>query len=190
MKAFVFVVVFVFTSSLWANWAEDFEQIKNYPRDYEDTGSICEEIARLKFEKIYNSSNYKVEVGIAYGDSQRTIGELDIVVFDRSASQVVHVAEVKCWKDLNGGLDKAKDQRQRFLLNLNGKKQIYMQSTSTHEEFDIRQFQGLTTFTSVGQKGAKLKGYDDELEYDLKELHSMRMDMLRCQDSGQCPKAH
>lgn len=188
MKAFLFLTTVFVSSTLLASWEEDFELLKNRPRSYQDSGAICEEIARLKFERQFNNSNFQVEVGIAYNDTQRTIGELDIVVFDRSKNAVVHVAEVKCWKDMSGGLHKAQEQRARFLKNLHSQKEIHFQSTSTDQEYAAEQFQDVSVFTTIGQKGTLQAGYDDELEYDLRELHKMTVDMLRCQDRGECAK--
>lgn len=188
MKSFLFLMTVFVSSTLFASWAEDFELLKSRPRSYEDAGAICEEIARLKFERQFNNSNFQIEVGIAYSDTQRTIGELDIVVFDRSKNTVIQVAEVKCWKDMSGGLHKAQEQRARFLKNLHSQKEIHFQSTSTDQEYEIEQFLDVSVFTTIGQKGTVQAGYDDELEYDLRELHKMTVDMLRCQDRGECVK--
>lgn len=188
MKLFFLLFSFALSTTANASWEEDFAQLKDRPRSYEDTGAICEELARLKFEKIFNNSQYEVVVGIAYGDSRRTIGELDVVVFDRVQRNVLRVAEVKCWKDLDGGLKKAREQRMRFLTNIKSSKPIYFQSTSTDELYDTGQFKNVAAFTSLGQKGSKLAGYDDELDYELRELHRPRGEMIRCQDRGECVK--
>lgn len=186
MKVVLTLSVLFLSSVCFATWEEDFQALKNRPRSYEDAGAICEELARIKFEKKFNNSNYEVVVGIEYADTQRTIGELDIVVFDRNESMVKYVAEVKCWKNMGGGLQKAREQRMRFLTNLNSKKPIYFQSTSTQEVYDINQFKNIAAFTTLGQKGAVLNGYDDELEYELRDLHKYSMELIRCQDRGEC----
>lgn len=169
-----------------ANWAEDFEALKGIPRSYQDSGAICEEIARLDVQKKYPAPQYKVEVGIAYGDNQRTIGELDVVVFDRN--QVILVGEVKCWKDLRGGLKKALDQRARFLKNLHSNKPLIFTSTSTHQRFSQNAFKDVQEFITIGQMGAVESGYDAELGYTLSELHGHTEDMIGCQNSGQCAR--
>lgn len=186
MRTFITFFTCFYASLALADWTSDFNALKNHPRSYEDTGAICEELARLKFERKFNNSNFEVLVGIAYGDVQNTIGELDIVVFDHSQEKVILVSEVKCWKNLQGGLAKAKDQRQRFLFNLNSNKNLYFESTSSQKQYKTEQFKFVTTFSTIGQKGAVNNGYDDELEYDLRELHTLRMEMLRCQDRKEC----
>lgn len=182
----IFTLIFSTQLYVFAGWNEDFEVLKTRPRSYEDSGAICEELAKIQFEKKYDTSKYNVEVGIAYGDTDRTIGELDIVVFEKSPLKVVHVAEVKCWKDARAGLEKAKDQRKRFLTNVNRDKVLYFESTSTQKDYSQQLFEGPMTFSTIGQKGTVQHGYDDELEYDLRALHEYRMDMLECQDRGEC----
>lgn len=186
MKLFISSAVLFLSSICAASWDDDFQILKNRARSYEDAGAICEELARIKFEKKYNNSQYEMVVGIAYGDSRKITGELDIVVFDRVESNVKHVAEVKCWKSMSGGLEKAKEQRLRFLTNLRSKRQIYLQSTSTEQSYDINQFKNISAFTTLGQRGAVQNGYDDELEYELRDLHRYSMELIRCQDRGEC----
>jgi len=183
------LVTLFFVTPVFGSWDEDFQLLKDRPRSYEVAGAICEELARIKFEKQYNNSNYEIEVGIAYGDRQRTIGELDIIVFSRETQSVIHIAEVKCWKDMSAGLEKARDQRLRFLNNVKStQKQISFQSTSRDQTFAVDQFRNVTSFSTIGQKGSVEAGYDAELDYDLRELHHLSMDMIRCQDRSECAK--
>lgn len=188
MKIILISILVSLSVSAFAGWDEDFQALKNIPRSYEDIGAICEEIAKLKFEREFSSTNFKTVVGISYSDNQRTLGELDIVVFDLNKKTVVHIAEVKCWKNMASGLAKAKDQRARFLLNVNSSKSISFQLDETLEKYSTEQFQGPIQFTTIGQKGSQQFGYDAELEYDLRDLHRMGMEMLRCQDRGECAK--
>lgn len=171
-----------------ATWADDFEELKNIPRSYEDSGSICEEIARLDVKKDFPAPQYEVINGIAYGDSTRVIGELDVVVLDRNLNKVVKIAEVKCWKDLRGGLRKAREQRSRFLANIASNKKLFFQSTSDKSTFQRSQFEYVQDFISIGQQGAVSSGYEQELNYSLRDLHKYRIEMLRCQDQGRCAK--
>jgi hypothetical protein len=189
MKYNLFAVLLVLATSALGSWEQDFNDLKHRPGYYEDTGALCEELAKLKFERALPNSNFEVVAGIEYGDSQLTIGELDILIYDRSKNSFTQVSEVKCWKDMNAGLEKAKDQINRFLRNLNsGKKQIFFQSTTNQQRYDATQFSDIKLFSTLGQKGSKTAGYDDELEYDLRELKKLGMEMLRCQDRGECEK--
>ncbi|MEK2690192.1 hypothetical protein [Bdellovibrio sp. GT3] len=189
MKVTVFLSALFFSLNLFAaNWAEDFEALKSVPRSYEDSGAICEEIARLDVRKQFPAPQYVVEVGIAYGDSSRTIGELDIVVFDLQLQKVVRVGEVKCWKSFSGGLQKALDQRNRFIKVIRSAATVYFKSTSTGQLYDQAWFEGINDFITIGQLGSVREGYDQELGYTLRELHEYSSDMRDCQKQGECAK--
>lgn len=184
----LFVALLVFSGSAFATWSQDFAELKDIPRSYEDSGSICEEVARLEMQRSFPAPQYKVEVGIAYGDGTRTIGELDVVIFDNNLNKVYKIAEVKCWKDLRAGLQKAMDQRARFLKYNRSGKPLYFRSTSTKVAYDKAQFDHVDEFFSIAQKGGTKYGFDVELEYDLKQMHTYRTEMLRCQSKGECAK--
>lgn len=184
----VFVLLSFVSSVALAGLAEDFEALKSVPRDYTDAGSICEEVARLRVADEYPAPQYKVETGIAYGNEERTIGELDVIVFDLNTQKAVKLGEVKCWKDARAGLVKAKDQRARFLKNIRSNKPLQFISTSTHQTYDADQFRHVNDFISIAQKGTTNVGYDMEMEYTLNEFHQFRMKMIQCQRQGECAK--
>lgn len=186
MKAFTFLAVFLLSVSVFAGWKEDFQILKNIPRDYQDAGSICEEVARVDMMRLYPAPQYTVEVGIAYSDDERTIGELDIIIFDNNLNKVIKTGEVKCWKDVRGGLKKAREQRLRFISYLESGRALYFRSTSTGKYFDPGQFAGLKDFFSVAQKGSQAQGFTRELQYTLSELKQYRKEMIHCQNRGEC----
>ena len=171
-----------------AGLAEDFEALKPIPRDYTDAGSICEEVARLRVADQYPAPQYKVETGIAYANATRTIGELDVIVFDLNTNKVIKLGEVKCWKDAAGGLRKAKDQRARFLQNVRSSIPLRFMSTSNHQAYSHDQFRYVNDFISIAQKGTTAVGYDMELEYTLNEFQTLRLKMIQCQKQGECAK--
>ena len=175
-------------STASAVWAQDFSELKDIPRSYEDSGAICEEVARLEMQRTYPAPQYKVEVGIAYGDGSRIIGELDVVIFDNNLNKVLKIAEVKCWKDVRGGLQKAQEQRARFLKYNRSGKPLFFRWTSSNQTFDKEQFAFEKEFFSITQKGSASQGFEVELEYTLKEMHQHRYEMIRCQNQGQCAK--
>ncbi|WII71184.1 hypothetical protein QJS83_12005 [Bdellovibrio sp. 22V] len=185
MLGFFFAVI-LSSTTVFADWAQDFAELKNIPRSYEDSGSICEEIARLDLQKEFPAPQYEVIVGIAYGDATRVIGELDVVIFDKNIQKVIKIAEVKCWKDMRGGLQKALEQRARFLKSIRSSKQLVFKSTSTKEVFDAEKFEYVEEFFTMGQKGTVAVGYEREMEYTHKEMQTHRYEMIRCQNQGQC----
>ncbi|WP_413612218.1 hypothetical protein [Bdellovibrio sp. HCB-110] len=189
MKFFVLLFALLASSTtVFAAWEEDFELLKNIPRSYEDSGSICEEVARLEIQREYAAPQYDVIVGIAYGDATHIIGELDIVIFDNNIQKVVKIGEVKCWKDVPAGLEKAHEQRARFLKTVRANKATRFFNTSTKEIYAPEKFQFAKEFFSMAQKGSVVQGFDKELEYTLKEMRDRRYEMIRCQNQGKCAR--
>ncbi len=189
----MFSLTLLFVLSLgsisFAGMEEDFEALRSTPRSYEDAGAICEEVARLRVADEYPAPQYEVVTGIAYADSQRTIGELDVIVFDKNIDRAIKVAEVKCWKDPRGGLKKAQQQRQRFLSNVRSGKALQFVSTGVDgKRYSKDQFSQIQVFTTIAQKGTTENGFDQELEYTLKEFHAFRSKMIACQQAGECAK--
>jgi Holliday junction resolvase-like predicted endonuclease len=151
------------------------------------TGTICEEVARLDVADEYKEPEYSVVTGIAYGNSRKVIGELDVIVFENRTGDVVKIAEVKCWKDLEGGLQKAMDQRQRFLKNVQ-KGGLYFQSTHDKRQYSQKHFRKVKDFETIGQQGAKDYGYTRELEHSLEDLMALRKRIMDCQATAECKR--
>jgi hypothetical protein len=172
-----------------ATFQEEYDALKDSGKNFEVTGTICEEVARRKIEKIHAKPQFEVITGIAYGDNKRTIGELDVVVFDARSKEAVKIMEVKCWRKLDGGLSKAREQRSRFLKTISKTKALYFESTTDHSRFDYDQFDTVRDFTTIGQKGAKRAGYEDELDLELNELMDLRERIMDCQRAGACRSA-
>lgn len=189
MKKFLFVLVSLLTSNSFAGLTEDYHALKNAGKDLSAVGSICEDVTQLRYIEQYPEPNYRVLTGIAYSDKDRTIGELDLIVFDNSTHNAILIGEVKCWKNPKSGLKKAKDQRQRFLTHVKSSKALTFKWLSDpKEKFTKTQFNKTNDFISIAQMGAKAKGFDVELEYTLDELMQLRTDIIHCQDSGECLK--
>lgn len=195
MKQFAVQKIFVLILSLitlnaYAGLSEDYHQLKNTGRDFSIIGTICEQVAQLRFAERYQEPEYRVITGIAYSDQERTLGELDLIVFNNSNNQAEVIAEVKCWKDAKGGLKKAREQRQRFLTNVRSSKALtfrYLDNPS--ERFTKTQFNKTEQFISISQKGTMKAGFDYEMDYTLDELMQLRADIMACQNSGECKKA-
>lgn len=185
-----FVSLFVVLSSVvaLAGLGDDFAKLKNSApdADYEVVGTVCEQVAKLRFEEEFPAGRYTVTTGVEYGDGNRTIGELDVVVLENLTSRVVRVTEVKCWKDFKGALRKAHEQRNRFIKTLRSGKQIRFKSLSSNLVFKKENFANVKEYMAVAQRGSKNAGFDRELSYELKELMQLRMMMIQCQHQGIC----
>lgn len=159
-----------------------FNELRDSGLNYEVVGTVCEQVARLELLKVYPETDYQIINGIEYGDSQRTIGELDVVVFKKATKKAVLVGEVKCWKDLNSALHKAKDQRLRFQQSLSKNIELHDYESS----FDKSQFNEVQKYVAIAPHGAKAAGFEMDLENSLKELMQLRKMLLACQAQGQC----
>lgn len=184
------IVLVLFASHAFAGLGEDFNKLKHSGSDYEVVGTVCEEVAKLRFQEEFPSSKFEVITGVEYNDGSRTIGELDVVVFEKFSMKVVRVSEVKCWRDLGGALSKAHSQRKRFVNHLNSNKPIYFRSLHSQHQFKEAHFLSVRDFTAVAQMGSKSAGFDYELPYDLKDLMKLRQMMMECQDKGICTRPH
>lgn len=191
MKCFALALVglFVSLSTFAADLQPVFEALKNEAVDYEPSGQVCEQVARLQFAQKYKPEQYQITGGIEYNVLNRTIGELDLVILDRKSQAVVLVGEVKCWKSLDGALDKAHDQRSRFINTLQKHGENIVFEAKDGGEYHAQQFQSPSPkFISIAQAGSTKHGFDAELGYSLHELMQLRTMLLKCQDQGQCPR--
>lgn len=192
MKLFTIICLVVFSVTSFAGLSEDFEALKNTGRDFEPTGAICEEVARLRFAEKYQEPEYTVVTGIQYldGKSGQTIGELDLVVFDNATHIATIIGEVKCYTSPKSGMKKAKDQRLRFQKHVHSSKALtFKWLWDSSKKLTKTQFNKTNVFLFIGQDGTQKHGYNVELPYSLDELMKMREDIMTCQASNQCKPA-
>lgn len=188
MKLMTLFATYFFIFLAHAGIQQDFAELKNQGRNLQDTGAICEEVARLEMQRQYGHQ-FEVLTGIEYSGQSGSIGELDVVVFNRRNYQVVLIGEVKCWKDMEEGLRKAHDQRQKFFKIMNSMRTIYFHAKDDSSvRFSKQQFSQNPRFVSIAQKGGVSVGYDFEFNYSLAELMELRNLILRCQSSGACKR--
>lgn len=178
------VIFFSFTASA-APLNELFEELRDSGMNYEVVGTICEQVARIELRQTYPETNYEIVTGIEYSDSNRTLGELDVVVFENSTKQAVLVAEVKCWKDLSAARQKALNQRERFIKSLSKKIELWSQENV----YSKAQFKNVQQFVSIAPKGATEAGFEIDLDNTLAELMELRKLMINCQHQGECAVA-
>lgn len=189
MQIMAIIAVTLVSLSSLAGYQEDFDALKNTGRDFEPTGAICEEVARLRFAEKYPQPEYTVVVGIQYRDGKtgNTLGELDLVVFDNATQVAKIIAEVKCYTTPKSGMKKAKDQRQRFLKYVHSSKALsFVWLWDPSVKMTKTQFNKTNNFLFIGQNGTQKHGYNVELPYNLKELMQMRDEIMACQSANQC----
>lgn len=164
-----------------------FEALKDRAVDYGPIGQICEQVARLQLAEQYEPAQYEINIGVEYNVQNRTIGELDIVITDKSSHDVVLVGEVKCWNNISSALKKAQNQRARFQRTLKSQGDEIVFDSKEGGNYTSEEFAG-TKFISIAQSGSTQYGFDVDLTYTLDELMKLRAKLLRCQDERQCPK--
>ncbi|KYG60385.1 hypothetical protein AZI85_13005 [Bdellovibrio bacteriovorus] len=187
MRSFLIIASVLFSISSFAADIEPyFESLKQTGVNYEPDGAICEQVAKLRYRGEYPDAQFLITTGVEYSTGDRTLGELDIVVIDRGTQKVILVSEVKCWKNFQQALDKAKSQRLRFQWNLEKHPQQMRFDSYEGLPFSVSQFDGSTQYRSLSQAGGVNKGFDAELELTLSELKQLRMKLLKCQAWGEC----
>lgn len=177
---------FFFITSAVASLHEDYELLKDSGTNFEVTGVICEQVARLDLMEHYPTQQFEVQTGIAYGNKKRRYGELDVIVFDRTTQKAVLVGEVKCWRNLQGAYKKAMSQRHRFLNHIHSGEALEFVNTTTGEKYSQKQFEDISEFISVAQKGAEQAGFTMALEHSLEELMFLRRKIIGCQKAHLC----
>ncbi|ASD64063.1 hypothetical protein [Bdellovibrio bacteriovorus] len=185
LSALFFVVLFSSVSFAGGDIEPYFEALKNSGANFEPDGTVCEEIARLEVTKEFGDA-YEVTTGVEYSLGKDTIGELDVVVFERATHKVVLVAEVKCWKNLQQAMDKLKAQRDRFTWNLTKHAAHIQFQPDEGLSFRVEDFQGPFKFRAISQCGGLKKGFDQEIQLTLTEVQQLRSKLLKCQAWGEC----
>lgn len=186
------LLALVFSFNVSAKNTENSKQIDEYfevlsyeKTDFEPVGAVCERVAVREVEPMYPSANFEIKNSIQYDEHKTTIGELDVVIFDKTTGKVEAVAEVKCWRSFQGALKKAKEQRMRFLTYLNKNIVITDKDNKRHSK-DV--FRNIQKYFSISQDGGVNQGFDFELSLDFKELMELRKKLLDCRAEGRCPR--
>jgi hypothetical protein len=190
MRLFSLLIVLLISTSIFASQVdEDYEVLKNVPANYSTFGTICEEVARLRMKEIYPSDQYDVIIGIEYSNSRRTLGELDVVVFDNFRDEAVVIAEVKCWKNLTGAYRKAIDQLTRFENAIYDRSVKSLSKDGAYmRDFTYTQFDEDPEMITISQNGGRRHGFDMELGINLSDAKELRNKLVKCQNEGRCPK--
>jgi hypothetical protein len=156
-----------------------FHQLKDSHEDYDKVGTICEQVTKLELEKEYTSPQYEVKTGVIYRNKQTILGELDAVVFKKDTQKAILAAEVKCWRDQDKALKKAKKQLLNFFNQLNLETALdFFLSTDSRTHFQKSQFEKGMILIPVSYRGS---GFKYSLEFSLSELLELRERILNYQ---------
>ncbi|MBN20287.1 MAG: hypothetical protein CL678_03280 [Bdellovibrionaceae bacterium] len=183
------LILFSFSASAGNVW-EGYEYLMSLPREYKDFGSVCEEIATQEIKEDYPSDRYEVTGNLVYQNSQRTIGELDIVVLRKEDKEAVVIGEVKCWKKLSQGRSKALRQLERFRNTiLSGRPIRIFHAFEKKRLFETDQFDEAPRYITVSQKGGRSEGYDREIRFSHEEMRRLYRVIRECRGGHRCPKS-
>lgn len=189
LSALSIVILFSSVSFAGGDIESYFEALRASGANFEPDGTVCEEIARLEVAKEFGEA-YEITTGVEYSLGKDTLGELDVVVFDKTNHKVVLIAEVKCWKNLQQAMDKLKAQRDRFTWNLTQHAAHIQFQADEGLKFEVEDFQGTFEFRSISQFGGLKKGFDQEIELTLSDVRELRSKLLKCQAWGECLRPH
>jgi len=193
MKNFILAILLV-SSPIFAKSSREvqtakinqyFDELSYEKTDFEPAGAVCERVALREMEAYYPKTQFSIINSIQYDEHDVTIGELDLVIFDKNTDIVEAVAEVKCWRSFEGARKKAKEQRMRFLQHLDRNIVI---TDKTKKRYSKSQFKQIKKFFAISQHGGVGEGFDYELSLDLNELMLLRTQLLDCRAAGRCPK--
>jgi len=162
---------------------EAYRALQGVDEDFVNSGTICEYVARLELQKEFPPSRHEVLIGVSYLVDDQVVGELDVVIQERVSRTIEVIGEVKCWKNLESGLEKANEQEQRFRTTLADVASSlrfvkFDGSRGTLMPFERATFVSNLEHLSIGQKGARAVGYDRELEMSLEELMDLRKKLM------------
>lgn len=184
-------LLLLFSSSASALTVEQaFQMLSRVPADYRIGGTVCEQLARYRFAYKFPPETHRIDVGIVYTNSHgNTLGELDVVVFDRNTGRAVLIGEVKCWKNLKSAMKKAKLQLARFRSYVADKRPIHMyNSTNPDLRYNKKQFKSAPKLVYISQEGGQASGFQVSIGLPHAEVLQLQKMLLSCQKSGKCPR--
>lgn len=123
------------------------EALRDLPFDYGKVGSVLEAIACLEFSERFAAPDFGILANVPYESADgRTLGELDLVLFDRRTDRVAAVYEVK----LTGNPDQAAKH---------GRSQLNRLRRALAENRPIRFLRG------IGGAGLRPVHFDEETRF-------------------------
>ena len=191
-RSVISIVVAVLSSQASATSESEldelYQKLRQVPISYQTFGTVCEQIARIELIAEYPADKFEIVTGILYKGkdeqgSYRTLGELDVVVLDKSDNEAIIIAEVKCWKDLDAARSKARKQLKRFAHYMQISTNLTMYLTENiKRHFKMQQFDEQPKYLAVSQDDGKEHGFGMTIGVSLDEASALRDKLLSWQN--------
>jgi len=157
-----------------------YEMIKDLPYDYGQVGSIVEALAHSQLEVLYPAPHYEVIGDLDYQEGVRTVGELDLVVFDRESGRAVLVAEAKLTDNFKWARRSARKQIHRFQSYLHeGKITRFIHTADPKRTVTTNQFTDVGRYVLIGPRNALAAGFDYEVDVTRTEADELQAKLLK-----------
>lgn len=145
---------------------QTFLEIRDLSFTWGDVGSVLEAIAFVEFRKRYPEPAYAVIPGVVYFNGEgRTLGELDLIVFDPESERVLEVYEVKLTASPRNAADRADRQLERLRRALEQGAVDEFRSPEGFPTLLPRHFDAGTFYGKIGSR--ETRGADWTHSFDL-----------------------
>lgn len=146
-----------------------FQAIRDLPLNWGNVGSVLEAVAVLKLQEAYPEPEYAIYSGIEYANNAgRTLGELDVLIWDALADKALAVYECKLTSNFQRAGAKAEEQLERFQDALKSK-EIKIMHSRYNKTFKPEQFKQVAIFGIIGPHGANRAGWDLQIDISREE---------------------
>lgn len=164
-----------------------YEKIKdNSLFNWGNIGSVMEALGYAQLQEKYPAPDYEIISSIFYHDDMgRSLGELDLVVWDKKADKALEVYEVKVSNNLPSALRTAVNQLNKFKISV--RDDLIARFTwegDRTRHFRSPQFADVAIYGFIGNKGAKEAGYTIEFELSRLEVEYLQKRVLAYRKQG------
>jgi len=160
--------------------------IRDLDFEYQRIGSLVEALAFVALQRRYPSPRYEVIPNVEYlNEHRRTLGELDLVVYEPGAGRALLIAETKLSRNLPAAGKKATEQLTRFQAHLhNGDIHELICTRSPERILRPAHFMEVGRYVRIGSQGALQAGFDYEIDLGREEANRLQQWLLNAGPSG------
>jgi hypothetical protein len=157
------------------------EQLQPLEFNWRQVGSVLEALGYLELQRLYPAPAFTVFHSLQYHDaSGRTLGEIDLLVWDNATEQVIAVYECKISAQPRRVLEHAKEQLDRFRAALRDRTVARFTLTGARaRNFSVTDFRALEHFETIGGAGTRSQGYDLEIDLSRDEADELQAMLLQ-----------